>query len=373
MYKKPSEVEEAEVKVNKSLQIQSKYQHKLIALIATLEYINKNKKKYNQSDILYCFNSNLRRNGQKEVSIKTLRNYFYKLEKLNITINYYRHLGINMGTEIYYALRHSKKDCYNLLNQHFKNKKTERFQRRVNAYIKINYDKKDNVKNGECFNNKYKKEERETERKKRINKLKLKKYAKKCNFDNEISSFIINLNLKKETTIKLFKFIIKEKYYFKKENKCNLQKTLQNKKRDLISILRKTQKILIKEGYDKKKIKTQIQNTYQKYKNKPHFILESNKYKDFDQIIKKIKDDTNKTESQKHKDSMKTNMYNILLDQLHSKTNTINLKSKIKEYLNKQNKLEYKKIFNNQYYNEIIKLIELQNESQNIYKNSYIN
>ncbi len=70
---------------------------------------------------------------------------------------------------------------------------------------------------------------------------------------------------------------------------------------------------------------------------------------------------------------MKTNMYNILLDQLHSKTNTINLKSKIKEYLNKQNKLEYKKIFNNQYYNEIIKLIELQNESQNIYKNSYIN
>ncbi|WP_421136413.1 hypothetical protein [Borreliella burgdorferi] len=32
------------MKVNKSLQIQSKYQHKLIALIATLEYINKNKK-----------------------------------------------------------------------------------------------------------------------------------------------------------------------------------------------------------------------------------------------------------------------------------------------------------------------------------------
>lgn len=151
--------------------------------------------------------------------------------------------------------------------------------------------------------------------------------------------------------------------------KCNLQKTLQNKKRDLISILRKTQKILIKEGCDKKKIKTQIQNTYQKYKNKPHFILESNKYKDFDQIIKKIKDDTNKTEPQKHKDNIETNIYNILLDQLHRKTNTTNLRSKIKEYLNKQNKLEYKKIFNNQYYNEIIKLIE----SQNIYKNSYIN
>ncbi len=111
------------MKVNKSLQIQSKYQHKLIALIATLEYINKNKKKYNQSDILYYFNSNLKRNGQKEVSIKTLQNYFYKLKKLNVTANYYRHLDINMGTKIYYSLKRSKKDCYNLINQYFRNKK----------------------------------------------------------------------------------------------------------------------------------------------------------------------------------------------------------------------------------------------------------
>ncbi|WP_373467759.1 plasmid maintenance protein, partial [Borreliella garinii] len=42
-----------------------------------------------------------------------------------------------------------------------------------------------------------------------MNKLKLKKYAKKCNFSDYISSFIINLNLKKETTIKLFKLISK--------------------------------------------------------------------------------------------------------------------------------------------------------------------
>ncbi|WP_234932163.1 plasmid maintenance protein, partial [Borreliella garinii] len=135
---------------NKSPQVKSKYQSKLIALIATLEYINKNKKKYNQSDILYCFNSNLRRNGQKEVSIKTLRNYFYKLERLNITINYHRHLGINMGTEVYYDLRRSKKECYSLLNQYFRDKKTARFQKRVNSYIKINYNKKGNVKDGEC-------------------------------------------------------------------------------------------------------------------------------------------------------------------------------------------------------------------------------
>ncbi|ACN53141.1 hypothetical protein BSPA14S_J0022 (plasmid) [Borreliella spielmanii A14S] len=153
------------MQVNKPLQIQSKYQHKLIVLIATFEYINKNKKKYNQSDILYCFNSNLKRNEQKEVLIKTLQNYLYKFKKLNITTNYYRHLGINMGTGIYYALKRSKKDCYNLLNQYFRNKKTERSQKRVNLYIKTNYNKKSNVKDGGCLNNKHNKEEKENKRK----------------------------------------------------------------------------------------------------------------------------------------------------------------------------------------------------------------
>ncbi|XOU12920.1 plasmid maintenance protein (plasmid) [Borreliella americana] len=353
------------MKVNKSLHIQSKYQRKLIALIATLEYINKNKKKYNQSDILYYFNNNLKRNGQKEVSIKTLRNYLYKLEKLNITINYYRHLGINMGTEIYYALRRPKKDCYNLLNQCFRNKKAERFQKRVNSYMKINYNKKGNVKDEECFNNKHNKEKRENKRKTQINKFKLNKYAKKCNFGNEISSFILSLNLRKEITIKLFKLISREKYYFKKENRGHLQKPLQNKRRELILMLRKTQKNLIKEGYDKEKLKIQIQNTYQKYKNKPHFILESNKYEDLNQIINKIKNDIKKFDAQKHKDNMKINIYNILLDRLYYKINKIDLKSEIKEYLSKQKNLEYKKVFNNQYYNEIINLIEPKNNNKN--------
>ncbi|WP_234932172.1 plasmid maintenance protein, partial [Borreliella garinii] len=71
------------------------------------------------------------------------------------------------------------------------------------------YNKKGNVKDGECFNNKNNQEEKENKRKTQINKLKLKKYAKKCNFSDDISSFIIHLNLKKETTIKLFKLISK--------------------------------------------------------------------------------------------------------------------------------------------------------------------
>ncbi|WLN25877.1 plasmid maintenance protein (plasmid) [Borreliella valaisiana] len=353
------------MKVNKYPQTKSKYQYKLIALIATLEYVNKTKKKYCQSDILYCFNGNLKRNGQKEVSIKTLRNYFYKLEKLNITINYYRHLGINMGTEIYYTLRHSKKDCYNIINQYFREKKKERFQKRVNSYIKINYSKKDSVKNGECFNNKYNKEEKEENKKEvQINKLKLKKYSQKCNFGEDISSFIINLGLRKEESIRLFKLISKEKYYFKKETKNNPQKSLKHKRKNLISILRKIKINLINEGYDKEKIKLQIKNIYQKYKNKPHFILEKNKYKDLSKIIEKIKENTKKFEIKNNKDNVKNNIYSILLDQLYCKTNKIDLKDKIKEYLNKQKNLEYKKIFNNQYYNEITNLIEQQNNEK---------
>ncbi|ACN53137.1 conserved hypothetical protein (plasmid) [Borreliella spielmanii A14S] len=74
---------------------------------------------------------------------------------------------------------------------------------------------------------------------------------------------------------------------------------------------------LINVGYDKKKLKIQIRNTYQKYKNKPHFILKSNKYKDFNQIVDKIKSNTKKFDVQKHKDKIKINIYNILLDQLY--------------------------------------------------------
>ncbi|WP_233275085.1 plasmid maintenance protein, partial [Borrelia anserina] len=42
----------------------NKHQHKLIVLISTLNYMNSNLKKYTQSNILYYFNNNLKRNGQ---------------------------------------------------------------------------------------------------------------------------------------------------------------------------------------------------------------------------------------------------------------------------------------------------------------------
>ncbi len=102
----------------------NKYQHKLIVLISTLNYINSTLEQYTQSDLLYYFNSNMKRNGQREIKIKTLQNYLYKLGTVfKVTNNYYRHLGINMGTEVYYKLKYSKKECYRIVNKHFKDLK----------------------------------------------------------------------------------------------------------------------------------------------------------------------------------------------------------------------------------------------------------
>ncbi|WP_233709177.1 plasmid maintenance protein, partial [Borreliella bavariensis] len=88
----------------------NKLQYKLIVLISTLKYVNKKHKKYTQQNILYYFNENLKRNGQATIKLKTLQKYLYELEKkFKITTNYYKHLGINCGTEIYYKLNYPKK------------------------------------------------------------------------------------------------------------------------------------------------------------------------------------------------------------------------------------------------------------------------
>ncbi|AFI32190.1 plasmid maintenance protein [Borrelia crocidurae] len=114
----------------------NKYQHKLIVLTSTINYMNLNFKKYTQSKILHYFNNNLKNNEQKEVKLKTLQNYLYKLEKeLKITNNYYQHLGVNMGTEVYYELKYFKKKCYRKINKYFKDKKNNRFKFRVQKKI----------------------------------------------------------------------------------------------------------------------------------------------------------------------------------------------------------------------------------------------
>ncbi len=109
----------------------NKYHHKLIVLISTLNYIN----------------SNLE--------------HLYKLGTVfKITNNYYKHLGINMGTEVYYKFKYSKKECHRILNKHFKDIKKNKYKIRVNSYFKKNCIKNSRVEKKECHCNIYNNKEK---------------------------------------------------------------------------------------------------------------------------------------------------------------------------------------------------------------------
>lgn len=73
----------------KPLNNQNKVQYKLIVLISTLCYLNNKNQKYNQKNILYYFNENLKRNGQTISTLGTMQKYLYKLNKeIKVTTNY---------------------------------------------------------------------------------------------------------------------------------------------------------------------------------------------------------------------------------------------------------------------------------------------
>ncbi|XPK51476.1 plasmid maintenance protein (plasmid) [Borreliella yangtzensis] len=342
----------------------NKYQHKLIVLISTLSYANSNLEQYTQSDILYYFNNNIKRNGQREVKIKTLQSYLYKLETVfRVTNNYYKHLGVNMGTEVYYKLKYPKKECYRIVNKHFKDKKKNKYKSRVNSYFEKNCIKNSNVEKQECYNNKNNnKEEKET-----IKKLQIKNYIKKCNFGSNISHSILNLKLEKEITIEICKIIkrsvnlIKKNIYKKiYSTKLPTMKKLKNKQKELSKILNKIKNELKNENYDSKQLKIKVEEIYKKYKNKPHFIIENNKYDDLEKIVKKLKNNlkNKKINEKEDKTDIKNNVFNILIEQLKNKIKLSILIPLLKKYLDKKSSLEYSKIFNNHYYYEILKMIE---------------
>ncbi len=116
------------------------FQHNLIVLISTLNFINLNFKKYTQKNILYLLNKNLERNKQKLIKLKTLQNYLYILEKkFKVTLNYCKHLGKNSGSETYYKLKYEKEKCYLIINTYFKEKiinKINEFTQRIKNLIK---------------------------------------------------------------------------------------------------------------------------------------------------------------------------------------------------------------------------------------------
>ncbi|WP_215537640.1 plasmid maintenance protein [Borreliella bavariensis] len=346
----------------------NKYQHKLIVLISTLNYINSNLEQYTQSDVLYYFNSNLKRNGQREVKIKTLQSYLYKLGTVfKITNNYYKHLGINMGTEVYYKLKYSKKECYRIVNKHFKDTKKNKYKIRVNSYFKKNCIKNSSVEKKECYCNIY---NNKKEKKKNIvstEKLQIKKYIKKCNFQSNIFYSILNLRLEKKDAIEVCKMLKRfensiEKKVYRKINGIKLitASRLKNKQKELKRILNKIKNGLENENYDNKQLEIQIKDIYKQYKNKPHFIIENNKYYDLEKIVVKLKNNLKhvKTNTKESKTNIKNNIFNILIEQLKNKVEIEILIPILKNYLNKQNKLEYSKVLSNYYYYEILKKIE---------------
>ncbi|WP_210368868.1 plasmid maintenance protein, partial [Borreliella garinii] len=251
----------------------NKHQHKLIVLISTLDYINKKYPKYTQSIILYYLNKNLKRNGQNPVKLKTLQNYLYELEKkLKVTTNYYKHMGVNCGTEIYYKLNYEKKECYPKINKFFLGKKHSRFGKRVEIGLKGKFNKNGSVDFEECLNNKY--NNKKEEKNKKIEKFQIIKYSNKCNFTcKEILPFILKLDVNKDSKIKMLKVskiieikLLKHKDFFLNKS-CFKEK--QNKLKEM---LENTQKELEKKGYNAKKLKTEFKKIYENYKNKPHFI-----------------------------------------------------------------------------------------------------
>ncbi|UPA12804.1 plasmid maintenance protein [Borrelia venezuelensis] len=341
----------------------NKYQHKLIVLISTLDYVNFNLNQYSQSNILYYFNNNMKKNDQKPIKLKTLQSYLYKLEKVfKVTINYYKHLGVNMGTEIHYKLKYSKKECYRIINKHFRDKKEERHKNRVSVYLEKTCTKNSSVEKWECFNNTYNNKEEDKNNVKSIEKLQAKKYAKKCNFKSNAFISILNLEAKNDFKIQLLKAIkIAENSGDKRINniKPNHSK-LKSKQKELSKILDEIKANLENEGYDSKQLETQIQNVYEQYKNKPHFIIEKDKYNDLKKIIGKLKKTvkhTNKN-TQKNERDIRNNVFSILLDQLRYKVDVSVLVPILKNYLSRQNKLEYDKVFSNHYYYELLELME---------------
>ena len=346
----------------------NKHQHKLIVLTSTINYMNLNFEQYTQKNILHYFNGNLKRNGQKEVKLKTLQSYLYKLEKIfKVTINYHRHLGVNMGTEIHYELKYSKQKCYYIINKHFRDKKQNKHKDRVNDYLKKTCIKNGSVEKWECSYNIYnKKEEEINEIKQSIEKLQIKKYAKKCNFKSKEFLSILNLKIDKNTAIEMLKVIKRtensiEKNKHEKSNDIKPNKNkMEDKQRKLNKILNKTKISLENEGYNSNQLEAHIQNIYNQYKNKPHFIIESNKYDDLSKIITNLKKtfEHDKINIKKNEKNIRNNIFSILLDQLKHKVHLPFLVPIIKTYLRKQNKLDYGKILNNHYYYELLMLVE---------------
>ncbi|AHH08955.1 peptide transporter (plasmid) [Borrelia anserina] len=358
----------------------NRYQYNLIVLVSTLNFMNSKLKKYTQKNILYFFNGNLKRNNQKTVKIKTLQNYLYALEKkFQITLNYCRHLGKKCGSEVYYTLQYPKKECHTKINSYFKNIKEEKinkFRERVDIHRKENGSPK-----WECINNTNNKREKNA----------LLKYISKCNFKTDLPLILLNLKTEKESKIKLFKEVKKYEMIIKSLSRENLEsiknelkigkiecvrdflerngylnKNVQEKDSKSEANIKKLRKILVEvetelklQNYDQEALRKGIDKIYETYKEKPHFIVEKNKYKDLDHLIRKIKVSTQVCQKQESTNNdIKNNIFSILLEQLRHRVDIDVLIPTLKKFINAKDKLKYSKVVDNTYYYELLRMIK---------------
>lgn len=179
---------------------------------------------------------------------------------------------------------------------------------------------------------------------------------------NKLFFKILDFDIKKRIKIEILKEFKKTEYFFlKKFDKLQKQKkTIKTKRKELSLILEKTKKNLEEEGLNKKELEKDFQEIYLKYKNKPHFILDQDKYDDLRQIINRIKKKTNKTDIKVKQEIIKNNILNILFEQLKIKFKIEKeiLTRIIKNYINQIKDPKYYDLFNNKYYYDLLKLIE---------------
>uniref|UniRef100_UPI001F19D554 plasmid maintenance protein n=1 Tax=Borreliella garinii TaxID=29519 RepID=UPI001F19D554 len=117
----------------------------------------------------------------------------------------------------------------------------------------------------------------------------IKNYYNKCKFLSKKSLLFLNLDINKETSIEIFKIVKRIEIDLKNNKNLHSNKSSFKEKQDKLKlILNNTKKQLQKKGYDNNQINISFQNLYEKYKKKPHFIIENQKYKDLDNIKRKL-------------------------------------------------------------------------------------
>lgn len=154
----------------------------------------------------------------------------------------------------------------------------------------------------------------------------------------------MNLELEKNAIIEILKAFKKTEDFFTKDMyKKKISATpktnrLKNKQQKLKKILNETKINLESEGYNNTQLKIQIQNVYEKYKYKPHFIVENYKYNDLEKVIEKLKKSVKliKETTKDNENNIKNNMFSILLDQLKNKADMSVLIPTLKDYLRKK-------------------------------------